>query len=1137
MRAAELSVRIHRNAVGRMFEDIEMTKRLMMGTIVLAIVVLLAGILSAADKPGERVNKHVMRTSVYALPTPAMGADEWTGIADRGAPEAVLGGMMPSVSPGEVLFQSYRDQQHNSTCGRMNDWRPAPAPNGPYAHFGAAFLPAANFNAAQYAYQVWDPVSGSYPNTGGIGCRVQGSGEYGVYVNLMVDPADGAAVISGHDTHTTGGAYHSHVYYDGSPTSCFWGSGSAIPDTMAERISLGATTQMIWPKLAYQRNGSTYVTHLLAYQAGDPVEWGAIAYYRKVGAKAAGTWTGILADSALNGVTPMICASRLSQKVAICWTMNTAQGLVEGPNQVDNDVFYKMSLDMGATWGAKVNVTNYVPNVDGFRAYADLAAMFASDDKLHIMWPARVWPGNAYDPDGTIGFDCRIQHWSENFPAVLSTVASAEWDQVNCRGGSWQLNQTKVAFGDCSGKLYAIWVQFNNIPAGVDDDCASSGAEATSSANGDVWLSVSSDLNGLTWDQARNLTNSYTPDCDTVGGNGPCDSDGWPAINEFGFDLDSLENTYGTLGWPANAKTAVFPSYTGRKYIHLQYINDRFPGNIVVPEGIWTLNPVKWIMMPCVDPVPNPILVIRPTELVYPEWIKHGQQRVVTITMENVGNTSLTVNSITKVQTLPASPSAVNISMTGPVVIPAGIGNTATMTVTLNPGGIINSPGTTVNLRGLVYFKSNSPAPFDSLAFVFNTVITDTLVLPVFDTMISTDSRHRLAVSSNGNMGGQGGGNGRVNLDFWHNGDCDTVDSIPGSTEVYVFDGSPVVIRHTTAPDSVYASWSVFGNSIAEENVFRPVASGADKARDTTVAGQTGWITGKFVTIDTLIDNWKMHILYTVNGSLVHQKHIQLWRVNLHAGATTVQHLTLGEAFDFDVPSDTASYNMAGFDATRNLVYQQGYEYVSVTGKECLKNNRRWAGVAMLGYYSNHDLAVDSCTNKVDMYGGYAALNSDFVYPNDGFVPRELWNNMQNPGYSAEPGQADMHSVLTFKNDLTLGPTDTFYFATAIVTVYDGSLTDLQAAVDEAKVLYIEDVRHCQATCCLGTRGNADGDPDDICDISDLSALVDYLFFGGSITSCLEEADCNTPPDGAVDISDLQALIDFLFFSASLPGC
>jgi hypothetical protein len=71
--------------------------------------------------------------------------------------------------------------------------------------------------------------------------------------------------------------------------------------------------------------------------------------------------------------------------------------------------------------------------------------------------------------------------------------------------------------------------------------------------------------------------------------------------------------------------------------------------------------------------------------------------------------------------------------------------------------------------------------------------------------------------------------------------------------------------------------------------------------------------------------------------------------------------------------------------------------------------------------------------------------------------------------------------------------------------------------------------------CCVGTRGNVDGDASEIVDISDLSAMVDYLFFSGALSTCATENDVDV--SGSVDISDLQVLVDFLFFGASLPSC
>jgi hypothetical protein len=78
----------------------------------------------------------------------------------------------------------------------------------------------------------------------------------------------------------------------------------------------------------------------------------------------------------------------------------------------------------------------------------------------------------------------------------------------------------------------------------------------------------------------------------------------------------------------------------------------------------------------------------------------------------------------------------------------------------------------------------------------------------------------------------------------------------------------------------------------------------------------------------------------------------------------------------------------------------------------------------------------------------------------------------------------------------------------------------------------------CGATgCCTGRTGNVDGDISDVVDISDLSALVGYLFQGEAISDCADEDNVDADPSGAIDISDLQALVDFLFSGAELPAC
>ena len=74
--------------------------------------------------------------------------------------------------------------------------------------------------------------------------------------------------------------------------------------------------------------------------------------------------------------------------------------------------------------------------------------------------------------------------------------------------------------------------------------------------------------------------------------------------------------------------------------------------------------------------------------------------------------------------------------------------------------------------------------------------------------------------------------------------------------------------------------------------------------------------------------------------------------------------------------------------------------------------------------------------------------------------------------------------------------------------------------------------------CCLWSTGNVDADPDEIVDIGDLTALIDYLFITYTPPDCMEEANIDGDPQGAVDIGDLTVLIDYLFISYTPPaGC
>lgn len=67
--------------------------------------------------------------------------------------------------------------------------------------------------------------------------------------------------------------------------------------------------------------------------------------------------------------------------------------------------------------------------------------------------------------------------------------------------------------------------------------------------------------------------------------------------------------------------------------------------------------------------------------------------------------------------------------------------------------------------------------------------------------------------------------------------------------------------------------------------------------------------------------------------------------------------------------------------------------------------------------------------------------------------------------------------------------------------------------------------------CCVGLTGNVDNDPLNVCDIGDLTALIDYLFITFTVPNCVNEANCDGSTNGVVDIGDLSALIDYLFIT------
>jgi len=1018
-------------------------------------------------------------------------------------------------SPGVKVGDTWYDYQHNGRMPRMIGWGPHTGrlPSGTaYIHFAWMGLPGPALVSRKYYYNYYNAGTGGFGTASGI----QQDDEYAGYVVLDVTE-DNRAMVGGHNN--DGSGYASQPYWDFSPGLGFFNSFSRAPNPAVPTVS---SPEWIWPDIKYQEGPDT-VTHVFSQYsapgAGDP---SGIVYNRKVGVDGAGTWdTPRIVDTVFDISQSLACDPN-GTKVALVWLANlpnmgdcdTCSGQAD-LNQWDNDVYYQISDDQGVTWHPRVNLTQNVDGTDGFRPYDDLSCMLDSDNNLHIVWASTVW----YADPAQIGiWPARLFHWSEDNP-YIRTVANADYDQTNCGPSVWSLNIAKMSVSECDGKIYVLWAQFND-PKVIMDDCAARAAGGTGdvqgSANGDLWISISSD-NGLTWDAARNITHSFSPGCDPANGGAPCYSDMWPSMAQYGRTDQGGEDWSGA--------TIVDPSgsYVGNNYLDVQYIDDKDAGGVIQDEGSWQLADVRWFRLACVDPIPNPLPSFSYSKIADPAWTKHGIELDTPLVVENIGNVTLNY-TLSKVED--NGPTGW-LDWTGASgTIPSGLNNTQTVTVRLNAGGVYNHSGVDTILTGRLIFTSNAPSSPDTLPV--HLIVADTLVKPVWDTMYA--GCVALTMANNGNFGNQG--KGKVNMDFVASGaECDTT----ASAEVYLFDGSPV-IGWINGSDTVF-NWSIFGNSYLDSTGFRPL--GGQQATK-VCSGVQVYQSGTFVTHDTSIALRKVWVAADnepSNCDFIIEK-LEVWSYDgqPHNG------LTIGEAADWDIPSDTASYNTGGFDFAKNLIYQRGYEQnkPSEDSVECQNNDTRFGGMAFIKSY------VNGVEHQTVPYSAYVAENDSFVYPAGGFVAGQLWNNMHQSGFSVVDSTEDLHSVMCYEPSFDLGATDHYVAYIVLASVRNGSAADLSDAVTRANTFFTTHdlptlladtdnnglVDACEVTsCCVGQRGDVNGDG--TLDITDLIFMVDYSFGSGPAPDCVEEADVNG--DGTFDITDLIYLVDYSFGSGPAP--
>ncbi len=475
----------------------------------------------------------------------------------------------------------------------------------------------------------------------------------------------------------------------------------------------------------------------------------------------------------------------------------------------------------------------------------------------------------------------------------------------------------------------------------------------------------------------------------------------------------------------------------------------------------------------------------------------------------------------------------------GGMTVPAGIPNTGTFNVTLNKGGAVNSPGTVVNLSGYIFIKSDAKAPRDSINIVIDKfLVADTVAAQKWDT-VQTGCL-RLVVSNNGEMGRNGlGGTGKANMDYWVlGGDCDT--SGQSRIGIYLYDGGVVVNREITAGSAYSWSNQLFELGFETDESFKPIVTTG--AGSFTGTGYDAYATGTFVNRDTTIGVRTTYYAPTATDSC---NFIVVKKQYFNLKNSTVNNVTVGEQIDWDIPSDSIAYNTSKILGTKT-VYMRGIDTGTVPDCGTQRDSARYGAMFLLGKYTKTEFTGDNCFQDKDFYSALT-YRQDTLYNYDSLTTnaegKYFWNLMGNSGLSAQTGHNDSRALYTYYHKRNFAVNDTVTVYTALVTVKNGVENDLNVSYDKALNWYCERLRPgCNCTsCCLalsidGRTGNVDGDPGKGVDISDLSALIDYLYISFTPPPCLLSANTDGDPGNGIDISDLSALIDYLYISFTPPA-
>ena len=509
-----------------------------------------------------------------------------------------------------------------------------------------------------------------------------------------------------------------------------------------------------------------------------------------------------------------------------------------------------------------------------------------------------------------------------------------------------------------------------------------------------------------------------------------------------------------------------------------------------------------------------------PDDMLYPEvWVKSGQPRMVESYVINWTEEELEVAVSYDYTQGPAPWMTVS---PGTLVLPPM--TVTPVTVTLNPGGVIDPPtGTTVTLEGSFSFQvTSSPYPMVGSVAV-KTIVADTVVPVTIDT-ITTGMGVSLTVASNGNAGNSA--IPRVSMDFLNSGlECEDY------ADHYMFDLTPIVMVDSSALSAQPYYWESAPHLHFD---FAPVpGSPAQSFSDPDFNARK---TEMFVTADSTVGLIKTWYAPTDNVSfIIERMDVFSFDSETHPG------VRIGEWIDWDIPQDAGHDNRAGYSLNYGTVDYLWMEGVDM-GVGCHDDSRRFAASGILRWYYASERDNPDGPGHVGLLGGhvlkYELLDFDGTSPYyDSFIPHDTWTMLVNRSLTtSESTPFDGKMLLAFGSFDVSEDTVSIWLVHA--TLYDGDEEILLQTMQDANTWYIDHFAPPPYCCGLyrnGLPGNADCDPTGKVNLADVTKLIDRIYLSKSRLCCEANGDVNC--DGRINLADVTRLIGLVYHTGPSELC